>query len=97
MAVTSMAGLSAAGCQRPPAPPTDVARQEVSDSVASFAEHLLAPARIPPPSVARAPASVSLLVTHRPSGRDQVAIRGGYTYARGAELRLSIGETTLPA
>lgn len=45
----------------------------------------------------RAPASVSLLVTHRPTGRDQVAIRSGYTHARSAELRLSIGETTLPA
>ncbi len=45
----------------------------------------------------RAPASVSLLVTHRPTGRDQVAIRSGYTHARGAELRLVIGETTLPA
>ena len=45
----------------------------------------------------RAPASVSLLVTHRPTGRDQVAIRSGYTYARGAELRLTIGETSLPA
>ena len=45
----------------------------------------------------RAPASVSLLVTHRPTGRDQVAIRSGYTHARGAELRLTIGETTLPA
>lgn len=45
----------------------------------------------------RTPAQVSLLVTHRPTGRDQVAIRSGYTYARSAELRLSIGETTLPA
>lgn len=45
----------------------------------------------------RNPQSVSLLVTHRPTGRDQVAIRSGYNHARGAELRLVIGDSTLPA
>ncbi len=45
----------------------------------------------------RNPQSVSLLVTHRPNGRDQVAIRSGYTFARGAELRLVIGQSELPA
>lgn len=44
----------------------------------------------------RNPQNVSLLVTHRPTGRDQVAIRSGYTHARGAELRLVIGEAALP-
>ena len=41
--------------------------------------------------------TVSLLVTHRPNGRDQVAIRSAYTFGRGAELRLVIGQTDLPA
>ena len=45
----------------------------------------------------RNPQSISLLVTHRPNGRDQVAIRSGYTFARGAELRLVIGQAELPA
>lgn len=41
--------------------------------------------------------SILLLVTHRPTGRDQVAVRSGYPHVRGTELRLIIGETTLPA
>ena len=41
--------------------------------------------------------NILLLVTHRPNGRDQVAIRSGYTFGRGAELRLVIGTADLPA
>lgn len=41
--------------------------------------------------------NIQLLVTHRPNGRDQVAVRTGFTFARGAELRLVIGQTDLPA
>ena len=40
--------------------------------------------------------SVMLLVTHRANGRDQVAARVAYPYARGAEPRLTIGTTELP-
>jgi hypothetical protein len=40
---------------------------------------------------------ILLLVTHRPAGRDQVAIRSGYTFGRGAELRLTVGTADLPA
>lgn len=38
-----------------------------------------------------------LMVTHRPDARDQVAVRGGYPFPRGAELRLVVGSTDLPA
>jgi hypothetical protein len=41
--------------------------------------------------------NIQLLVTHRPNGRDQVAIRSGYTFGRGAELRLVVGAAELPA
>jgi len=41
--------------------------------------------------------NIQLLVTHRPAGRDQVAIRSGYTFGRGAELRLTVGTADLPA
>lgn len=39
---------------------------------------------------------VLLTVTHRPGGRDQVALRVGYTYARGAETKVLVGQTELP-
>ena len=35
--------------------------------------------------------TVTLTVTHRPSGRDQVAVSVGYPYARGAEAELAVG------
>ena len=41
--------------------------------------------------------NVTLMVTHRHQGRDQVAIRNGYTHGRGAEARLIVGQTDLPA
>lgn len=40
---------------------------------------------------------ILLLVTHRPAGRDQVAVRSGYNFGRGAELRLVIGPADLSA
>lgn len=40
--------------------------------------------------------NVMLLVTHRANQRDQVAIRPSYTYARGAEAALVVGNATLP-
>lgn len=40
--------------------------------------------------------NVMLLVTHRTDQRDQVAIRPGYTFARGAESALVVGNATLP-
>lgn len=39
--------------------------------------------------------NVMLLVTHRPNGRDQVAVRAGYSFARGAETQLFIGQGEL--
>lgn len=44
----------------------------------------------------RTAANVMLLVTHRANQRDQVAIRPGYTFARGAETVLVVGNATLP-
>ncbi len=41
--------------------------------------------------------NILLLVTHRPNSRDQVAVRSGYTFGRGAELRLTVGTADLPA
>lgn len=40
--------------------------------------------------------NVLLLITHRPGGRDQVAARVGYPYARGAEPKLVVGSNELP-
>jgi len=40
--------------------------------------------------------NVMLLVTHRSNQRDQVAIRPGYAFARGAEGALVVGNATLP-
>ncbi len=40
----------------------------------------------------RSAENVLLLVTHRPGSRDQVAVRPGYSFARGAETRLFIGQ-----
>ena len=37
--------------------------------------------------------NVMLLVTHRPGGRDQVAVRSGYNFPRGAETKLFIGQS----
>ena len=39
---------------------------------------------------------VVLTVTHRPGGRDAVAISAGYAYPRNAEVTLAIGQTNLP-
>jgi hypothetical protein len=39
--------------------------------------------------------NVLLLVTHRTQSRDQVAVRAGYTFPRGAETRLIIGQAEL--
>jgi hypothetical protein len=36
--------------------------------------------------------NVMLLVTHRPGGRDQIAVRAGYNFPRGAETKLFIGQ-----
>jgi invasion protein IalB len=38
-------------------------------------------------------ATVTLTVTHRPSGRDQVAVSVGYPYPRQAEAVLTVGTT----
>ncbi len=40
--------------------------------------------------------NVMLLVTHRPQARDQVAVRAGYSFPRGAEARLIVGQSELP-
>ncbi|UPY37525.1 invasion associated locus B family protein [Sediminicoccus sp. KRV36] len=40
--------------------------------------------------------NVMLLVTHRPGSRDQVAVRAGYSFARGAETKLFVGQGELP-
>lgn len=39
---------------------------------------------------------VILTVTHRPQGRDQVALSAGYAYPRNAEVEVSVGGTELP-
>ncbi|MFM7414521.1 MAG: invasion associated locus B family protein [Alphaproteobacteria bacterium] len=39
---------------------------------------------------------VVLTVTHRPGGRDSVAITAGYAYPRNAEVTVAIGPTNLP-
>ena len=39
---------------------------------------------------------VVLTVTHRPAGRDAVALSAGYTYPRNAEVTMAIGQTNLP-
>lgn len=44
----------------------------------------------------RGPQNVQLLVTHRPGARDAVAMRSGYNFGRGAEIRLVIGQADLP-
>jgi hypothetical protein len=44
----------------------------------------------------RAAESAMLLVTHRAQGRDQVAVRPGFAFARGAEARLVVGQAELP-
>lgn len=36
--------------------------------------------------------NVMLLVTHRPGGRDQIAVRAAYSFPRGAETKLFIGQ-----
>lgn len=40
--------------------------------------------------------NVMLLVTHRPGSRDQVAVRAAYSFARGAETKLFIGQGEFP-
>jgi invasion protein IalB len=39
--------------------------------------------------------NVILTVTHRQQGRDQVALRSGYTYGRNADVSVSIGSAEL--
>lgn len=39
--------------------------------------------------------NVILTVTHRPQGRDQVALRAGYTYAANAAVEVAVGNTEL--
>jgi invasion protein IalB len=39
---------------------------------------------------------VVLTVTHRPAGRDAVALSAGYAYPRNAEVTMAIGQTNLP-
>ena len=39
---------------------------------------------------------VILTVTHRASGRDQVALSAGYTYPRNAAVTVTVGQTALP-
>jgi hypothetical protein len=39
--------------------------------------------------------NVMLLVTHRAQSRDQVAVRAGYSFPRGAETRLIVGQNEL--
>jgi hypothetical protein len=47
----------------------------------------------------RAPNNVLLVVTHRPKGRDQVALQAGYAYPRdsggGDPVKVSVGGTSL--
>ncbi len=43
--------------------------------------------------VNRPAAQVLLTVTHRPQGRDAVALRAGYAYARNAEVKVQVGQT----
>ncbi|WP_376099598.1 invasion associated locus B family protein [Roseomonas sp. CCTCC AB2023176] len=40
--------------------------------------------------------NVLMTVTHRPQGRDQVAVRVGHSFARNAELQVRIGERDFP-
>ena len=40
--------------------------------------------------------NVMMTVTHRPAGRDQVAVRVGHPFARNAEVTVRIGERDLP-
>ena len=37
---------------------------------------------------------VMLTVTHRPEGRDQIALRAGYAYPRNATVEVSVGTTS---
>lgn len=37
--------------------------------------------------------NVLLVVTHRPGSRDQVALRSGFPHGRGAEVRLTVGQS----
>ncbi len=39
---------------------------------------------------------VILTVTHRASGRDQVALTAGYAYPRNAAVTIAVGQTQLP-
>jgi invasion protein IalB len=39
---------------------------------------------------------VMLTVTHRPEGRDQVALRAGYRYPANAAVEVTVGTTQLP-
>ena len=39
---------------------------------------------------------VVLTVTHRPGGRDAVALTAGYAYPRNAEVTMAVGQTNLP-
>lgn len=39
--------------------------------------------------------NVMLIVTHRHNGRDQVALRAGYTYPRNAEVNIAVGPREL--
>jgi hypothetical protein len=43
--------------------------------------------------VNRPPNQVLLTVTHRPQGRDAVALRAGYAYPRNAEVKVQVGQT----
>jgi len=53
-ALAVLAGLfSPAGCTRVPPSPSTAAQQEVADRLEAFERNVLAPARIPPPSVDR--------------------------------------------
>jgi invasion protein IalB len=40
--------------------------------------------------------NVILTVTHRPQGRDQVALSAGYSYPRNAEVEVAVGQAELP-
>lgn len=40
--------------------------------------------------------NVMMTVTHRPAGRDQVAVRVGHPFTRNAEVAVRIGERDLP-
>jgi hypothetical protein len=56
LALAVLAGLfSPAGCARVPPPPSAAERQDVAERLEAFERHLLAPARVAPPSVDREP------------------------------------------